>query len=73
MALTKFHLIDATAEQNGFNRKKSLETVEAFLDIIKSRLKFAEDVLISGFVKVWLFNTYVFFRNPKLPSEGMHG
>jgi len=49
MALTKFHLIDATAEQNGFNRKKSLETVETILKIIKSTLASGEDVLISGF------------------------
>ena len=49
MTLTKFHLIDATAEQNGFNRKKSLETVETILKIIKSTLASGEDVLISGF------------------------
>ena len=28
MTLTKFHLIDAIAKQNGFPRKKSTETVE---------------------------------------------
>jgi nucleoid DNA-binding protein len=57
MALTKSQIINNIAQQNRFIRKKSTETVEAFLDIIKSRLKFAEDVLISGFGKIWLFNT----------------
>lgn len=51
MALTKSQIIINIAQQNRFIRKKSTETVEAFLDIIKSRLKFAEDVLISGFGK----------------------
>lgn len=51
MALTKSHLIDAIAEQNGFTRKKSIETVETILKIIKSKLASGEDVLISGFGK----------------------
>jgi integration host factor subunit alpha len=51
MALTKSHLIDAIAEQNGFTRKKSTETVEIILEIIKSTLASGEDVLISGFGK----------------------
>ena len=51
MTLTKSHLIDAIAEQNGFTRKKSTETVETILEIIKSTLESGEDVLISGFGK----------------------
>ncbi len=51
MTLTKFHLIDAIAEQNGFTRKKSSETVETLLEIIKSALASVDDVLISGFGK----------------------
>ena len=51
MALTKSHLIDAIAEQNGFSNKKSSETVEIILEIIKSTLASGEDVLISGFGK----------------------
>jgi integration host factor subunit alpha len=39
------------AEQNGFTRKKSTETVEIILEIIKSKLASGEDVLISGFGK----------------------
>ena len=51
MTLTKSHLIDAIAEQNGFTRKKSTETVETILELIKSTLASGEDVLISGFGK----------------------
>ena len=51
MTLTKSHLIDAIAEQNGFSKKKSTETVETILEIIKSTLVSGEDVLISGFGK----------------------
>jgi len=51
MTLTKSHLIDTIAEQNGFTRKKSIETVEIILEIIKSTLASGEDVLISGFGK----------------------
>jgi integration host factor subunit alpha len=51
MALTKAHLIEAIVEQNGFTRKKSIETVETILEIIKSTLASGDDVLVSGFGK----------------------
>ena len=51
MTLTKSQIIDAIAEQNGFTRKKSTETVETILKLIKSTLASGEDVLISGFGK----------------------
>jgi integration host factor subunit alpha len=51
LTLTKSHLIEAIAEQNGFTQKKSSETVETILEIIKSTLASGEDVLISGFGK----------------------
>jgi len=51
MTLTKSHLINAIAEQNGFTQKKSSETVETILELIKSTLTSGEDVLISGFGK----------------------
>ena len=51
MTLTKSHLIDAIAEANGFTRKKSTETVETILELIKSNLASGDDVLISGFGK----------------------
>ena len=51
MALTKSHLIEAIAEQKGFTKKKSIETVETVLEIIKTTLSSGEDVMISGFGK----------------------
>jgi integration host factor subunit alpha len=49
--LTKAHIIDAVAESNGYTRKKSIETVETVLELIKRFLESSEDVLISGFGK----------------------
>ena len=49
--LTKAHIINAVIEQIGFTQKKSFETVETVLEIIKSTLESGEDVLISGFGK----------------------
>ena len=51
MTITKSHLIDAITLQDGFTRKKSSETVETILELIKSTLESGEDVLISGFGK----------------------
>ena len=49
--LTEAHIIDAVAESNGYTRKKSIETVETVLELIKPSLESGEDVLISGFGK----------------------
>ena len=43
MALTKAHLIDAIAKRDEFSRKKSTETVEIILELIKSTLESGED------------------------------
>jgi integration host factor subunit alpha len=51
MAFTNSHLIDAIAEQNGFTKKQSTETVETILEIIKSSHAAGEDVQVSGFGK----------------------
>jgi integration host factor subunit alpha len=51
MTLTKSQIIDAIAEQNGFTKKKSIETVETILELIKSTFESGVDVLISGFGK----------------------
>ena len=51
MTLTKVHLVESIAEQNGFTKKQSTETVETILELIKSTLASGEDVLISGFGK----------------------
>ena len=49
--LTKARIVDAVIEQNGFTRKKSIETVESLLELIKSELESGDDVMISGFGK----------------------
>ena len=51
MTLTKADLIEEIMVGNGFSRKKSVETVETLLEIIKKTLGDGEDVLISGFGK----------------------
>jgi len=50
MAMTKSDIIKQV-EALGFTRKKTTETVENLLEIIKSRLESGEDILISGFGK----------------------
>ena len=51
MALTKAHIVEAIAEQNGYPKNKSSEMVEIILELIKSSLESGDDVLISGFGK----------------------
>jgi integration host factor subunit alpha len=51
MTLTKAHIIEALAEQNGYAKKQSVNTVETLLEVIKRTLESGEDVLISGFGK----------------------
>lgn len=51
MALTKVQIIEEVMKGNGFTRKKSAETVEILLELIKRSLESGEDVLISGFGK----------------------
>ena len=51
MTLTKAHIVESIAEQNGFTRKKSVEVIETLLEIIKTSLESGEDVLISNFGK----------------------
>ena len=48
---TKALIIDAVAERNGYTRKKSIDTVEILLELIKQSLESGDDVLISGFGK----------------------
>ena len=49
--LTKAHIVETVAEAIGFTRKKSIETVETLLELIKQSLASGDDVLISGFGK----------------------
>jgi len=54
--LTKAKIIDAVAERNGFTRKKSMETVEILLELIKRSPESGENVMISGFGKFCVKN-----------------
>jgi integration host factor subunit alpha len=51
MALTKVQIIEKVMKRNEFTRKRSTETVEILLELIKRSLESGEDVLISGFGK----------------------
>jgi integration host factor subunit alpha len=51
MTLTKVHIVDAVAEQTGYTKHQSLDTVETLLEIIKRTLESGDDVLVSGFGK----------------------
>ncbi len=50
MALTKSDIV-ANIYELGFSKRKSVEIIEALLEIIKSALEKNDDVLISGFGK----------------------
>ncbi len=50
-ALTKAQIIDAVVENNGFPRKRAIQTIETLLEIIKQTLESGDDLLISGFGK----------------------
>jgi integration host factor subunit alpha len=50
MALTKNDIV-GRIHNLGFTKKKSVQSVETLLDIIKRTLEANEDVLISGFGK----------------------
>jgi integration host factor subunit alpha len=52
VTLTNTFLINAIAEQNEFTSKKSSETIENILEIIKSNLASGEEVLVRGFGKL---------------------
>ena len=54
--LTKAHIVDAVAEANGYDRNKSVETVETLLELIKLALESGDDVMISGFGKFCVKN-----------------
>ena len=50
MALTKNDIVKRVHEL-GFTKKRSVELIEAMLEIMKQTLERGEDVLISGFGK----------------------
>ena len=51
MTLTKAHIVEALAEQNGYTKNQSSEIIETLLELIKRSLESGEDVLVSGFGK----------------------
>ena len=51
MTLTKANIVDAVAEQIGYTKNQSVNTIETFLELIKRSLESGEDVLVSGFGK----------------------
>jgi integration host factor subunit alpha len=51
MTLTKSLINDVIVEQNGFTHKKSTESTETTLELIKSELTPGDDFLINGFGK----------------------
>ena len=51
MTLTKAHIVEAVAKQNGYPKNQSVNTIETLLEIIKRTLESGEDVLVSGFGK----------------------
>ena len=51
MTLTKADIVEAVQAEIGFTRHQSTEIVENLIELIKSKLVYGEDVLVSGFGK----------------------
>ena len=51
MTLTKAHMVELIAEQNGYTKKESDNMIEILLGIIKRTLESGENVMVSGFGK----------------------
>ena len=51
MTLTKANIVEAVAEQIGYTKNQSVNTIKTFLELIKRSLESGEDVLVSGFGK----------------------
>jgi integration host factor subunit alpha len=51
MTLTKADIVDSISNHVSFTRKRSIETVESLLEIMKKTFESGDDVLISGFGK----------------------
>ena len=52
MNLTKAHIVETLAEQIGYTKNQSVNTIETLLELIKRSLESGEDVLISKFGKL---------------------
>lgn len=51
MAATKESIIEAVAEEAGFQKKQSVELVGTLIELIRKSLASGEDLLVSGFGK----------------------
>ena len=68
MTLTKAHIVEALAEQNGYPKRQSFDTIETLLEIIKRTLESGEDVLVSRFGKFCVKTKHE--RRGRNPSTG---
>ena len=68
MTLTKAHIAEAVAEQIGYPKNQSANTIEILLEIIKRTLESGEDVLVSGFGKFCVKEKHE--RRGRNPSTG---
>jgi len=68
MTLTKAHIVQALAEQNGYPKKQSVNTIDTLLEIIKRILESGEDVLVSRFGKFCVKEKHE--RRGRNPSTG---
>ena len=68
MTITKAKIVEAVAEQNGYPKKQSVNTIDTLLEIIKRTLESGEDVLVSGFGKFCVKEKHE--RRGRNPSTG---
>ena len=68
MTLTKANIVEAVAEQNGYTKNQSVNTIETLLEIIKRTLESGEDVLVSRFGKFCIKTKHE--RRGRNPSTG---
>ncbi len=68
MTFAKANIVEAVAEQNGYPKNQSANTIEILLEIIKRTLESGEDVLVSGFGKFCVKTKHE--RRGRNPSTG---
>jgi len=68
MTLTKAHIVESVAEQNGYPKNQSFDIIETLLEIIKRTLESSEDVLVSRFGKFCVKTKHE--RRGRNPSTG---
>jgi integration host factor subunit alpha len=54
MSLIKADMINTLYRDIGISKKKSTQVIESLIAIIKESLEHGEDVMISGFGKLWV-------------------